>query len=189
MEADEKRLQTELKIQKAFIKIVNEKSFDKLTISALIKEAKINRGTFYIHYLDKYDLKSHYEDEIILGIKSIFSNYAKPDSLKNQNNDDAFLQLFKYLYRQRSLAEILLTDFGSEFINEIKNLILNLARNDSIKDNILPQSFASEMLTQDILNFLIYWLMQTPVLKPQKIYEIFLYTRKLTPEQLSYKCT
>lgn len=161
MEADEKRLQTELKIQKAFIKIVKEKSFDKLTISALIKEAKINRGTFYIHYLDKYDLKSHYEDEMILDIKSIFSNYEKPDSLRNQGNDDAFLQLFKYLYRQRSLSVILLTDFGSDFINEVKKLILN---------------------------FLVYWLMQTPVLKPQKIYEIFLYTRKLTPEQLSYKC-
>lgn len=161
MEADEKRIQTELKIQKAFIKIVKEKSFDKLTISALIKEAKINRGTFYIHYLDKYDLKSHYEDEMILDIKSIFSNYEKPDSLRNQGNDDAFLQLFKYLYRQRSLSVILLTDFGSDFINEVKKLILN---------------------------FLVYWLMQTPVLKPQKIYEIFLYTRKLTPEQLSYKC-
>lgn len=161
MEADEKRIQTELKIQNAFIKIVKEKSFDKLTISALIKEAKINRGTFYIHYLDKYDLKSHYEDEMILDIKSIFSNYEKPDSLRNQDNDDAFLQLFKYLYRQRSLSVILLTDFGSDFINEVKKLILN---------------------------FLVYWLMQTPVLKPQKIYEIFLYTRKLTPEQLSYKC-
>lgn len=94
MESNEKRLKTEMKIQRAFIKIVIIEGFDKLTISALIKEAKINRGTFYIHYLDKYDLKSQYEKEIILDIQNIFSNYKKPDVDKSLNKNNAFLQLF-----------------------------------------------------------------------------------------------
>jgi len=191
MESNEKRLKTEMKIQRAFIKIVSAEGFDKLTISALIKDAKINRGTFYIHYLDKYDLKSQYEKEIILDIQNIFSNYEKPDlddRNKSINKNNAFLQLFKYLYRQKELSLILLKDYDSKFVKDIKKLVLSVASNATEDDDKLPKNYANELLAQGILDFLIYWLEGTPVLKPQKIYDIFIYTRTLNPEQLSNRC-
>ncbi|GEO57030.1 TetR/AcrR family transcriptional regulator C-terminal domain-containing protein [Companilactobacillus bobalius] len=188
MESNEKRLKTEMKIQRAFIKIVSAEGFDKLAISALIKDAKINRGTFYIHYLDKYDLKSQYEKEIILDIQNIFSNYKKPSLDKSLNKNNAFLQLFKYLYRQKELSILLLKDYDSKFVKDIKNLVLSIASNATENDDKLPKNYANELLSQGILDFLIYWLEGTPVLKPQKIYDIFIYTRTLNPEQLSNRC-
>lgn len=45
----------------AFVEIVNEKSFEKVTIQDLTERAQINRATFYAHFQDKYDLL----DEVI----------------------------------------------------------------------------------------------------------------------------
>ncbi|MHB1627551.1 MAG: TetR/AcrR family transcriptional regulator [Bacilli bacterium] len=45
----------------AFVELVNEKDFEKVTIQDLTERAQINRATFYAHYQDKYDLL----DEVI----------------------------------------------------------------------------------------------------------------------------
>ncbi|MFF2479720.1 TetR/AcrR family transcriptional regulator [Paenibacillus sp. NPDC058071] len=39
----------------AFIKLINEKDFDKITIADLTEGAQVNRATFYAHFNDKYD--------------------------------------------------------------------------------------------------------------------------------------
>lgn len=46
MEADAQRLQTEIKLQRAFIKLVGEQGFERVTVRQLTTEAQINRGTF-----------------------------------------------------------------------------------------------------------------------------------------------
>lgn len=47
---------TDKLIQNAFIKLVNEKGFDSVTITEISSVAMINRLTFYQHYEDKQDL-------------------------------------------------------------------------------------------------------------------------------------
>ena len=39
-----------------FLRMLAEMPFEKLTTTLLIKECLISKGTFYAHYLDKYDL-------------------------------------------------------------------------------------------------------------------------------------
>lgn len=43
-------------ISSAFIKLVEEKPFDKITIKDIVTECNINRNTFYYYYSDVYDL-------------------------------------------------------------------------------------------------------------------------------------
>lgn len=40
----------------AFVKLVNEKDFEKITVADLTKGAQVNRATFYAHFNDKYEL-------------------------------------------------------------------------------------------------------------------------------------
>lgn len=47
---------TNIAIRKAFIEIMEEEGFSKLNVKKIIDRAKINRSTFYAHYMDKYDL-------------------------------------------------------------------------------------------------------------------------------------
>ncbi|MFC3928780.1 TetR/AcrR family transcriptional regulator [Streptococcus caprae] len=49
--------QTETKtyIKEALTQLLKETDFERLTISQITKKAGINRGTFYLHYTDKYE--------------------------------------------------------------------------------------------------------------------------------------
>ncbi|MFT9191373.1 MAG: TetR/AcrR family transcriptional regulator, partial [Liquorilactobacillus sp.] len=64
-------LATKQKIKNTFINLIESYSFDRLTVSNITREAAISRGTFYIHYTDKFDLLSKIENEISEEFKKI----------------------------------------------------------------------------------------------------------------------
>ncbi|MGI1828212.1 TetR/AcrR family transcriptional regulator [Ligilactobacillus salivarius] len=59
------------RILKAFIAILNTDGFNKMTVSKITSLAHINRGTFYLNYIDKFDLLEEIEQEIFTKIKTI----------------------------------------------------------------------------------------------------------------------
>lgn len=53
---DRRILRTKKAINRAFLELFTEKEFDRITINDISVWADVNRGTFYLHYMDKYDL-------------------------------------------------------------------------------------------------------------------------------------
>ena len=53
---DLRKIKTHRAIDQAFTKLIAEKGFEAITIKDISEAALINRGTFYMHYADKYDL-------------------------------------------------------------------------------------------------------------------------------------
>ena len=43
-------------MNKAFISLLEEKSFEYITVSEICKKAGVNRSTFYLHYENTVDL-------------------------------------------------------------------------------------------------------------------------------------
>lgn len=62
-------INTKLKIKKAFLELHRTKRIEQISIKEITKSAGINRGTFYVYYLDIYDLQEKIEDEGIEEIK------------------------------------------------------------------------------------------------------------------------
>lgn len=56
MAVDRRVRKTQSAIKKAFIQLLKQKDLDHITIHDITEAADINRGTFYLHYEDKYDL-------------------------------------------------------------------------------------------------------------------------------------
>ena len=69
---DQRILRTRQAIRQALIELIAEKGFDAVSITDLTERAEINRGTFYLHYRDKYDLLEETELEIIAELERIF---------------------------------------------------------------------------------------------------------------------
>lgn len=47
---------TRLHIEGAFVALLQERSFEGITVNAIAERAMVNRATFYDHFADKYDL-------------------------------------------------------------------------------------------------------------------------------------
>lgn len=73
---DRRSDKTKKLLENALIKLIIEKGFDRISIKDLTEEADINRGTFYIHYKDKYDLLELKEEEVLKEFKEIFVIYS-----------------------------------------------------------------------------------------------------------------
>jgi len=69
-------------IRDALVELIEEKGFEAVTVRDIAARARINRGTFYDHYQDKYDLMAKCEEEIMAGLSSIVKNIVP--SLKTQ---------------------------------------------------------------------------------------------------------
>ena len=62
--SDQRTRLTKMLIRKAFTELLREKQVQNITVKELCQTAGINRGTFYSHYTDIYDLLQQIEDEI-----------------------------------------------------------------------------------------------------------------------------
>ena len=56
MPEDRRVRKTKTAIKNAFIQLLEEKDLEKITIQNITQLADVNRGTFYLHYEDKYIL-------------------------------------------------------------------------------------------------------------------------------------
>ena len=66
-----RKMATKEKIKAAFIDLVHEKGFEAMTVSDIARRCDINRGTFYLHYVDKYDLMNKLEEEVMFDLEAI----------------------------------------------------------------------------------------------------------------------
>ena len=56
MSEDMRVYKTKRNIERTFLELLAKHPFDKITVQMITKEALVNKGTFYRHYADKYDL-------------------------------------------------------------------------------------------------------------------------------------
>ena len=61
-------------IRTSFIKLLNDKAFDKITVKDIVEDCGINRNTFYYHYEDIYELLDElFKDETKKNLNCDFS--------------------------------------------------------------------------------------------------------------------
>ena len=63
--AEKRNTATRRTIKRAFTELIAEKGLDALSISDIARRAGINRGTVYLHFVDKYDLMHQLEDDAL----------------------------------------------------------------------------------------------------------------------------
>ncbi|MGB8000436.1 MAG: TetR/AcrR family transcriptional regulator C-terminal domain-containing protein [Anaerobacillus sp.] len=62
---DPRVTRTRTLLQDAFIQLMAEKEYEKITIANITNEATVNRATFYLHYQDKEELLLQTVDEML----------------------------------------------------------------------------------------------------------------------------
>ena len=72
---NKRRKESQERIEKAFIELLQGHEFKDITVSDLIKAAKLNRSTFYANYLDIFDLADKTREKLEQDFSNLFADY------------------------------------------------------------------------------------------------------------------
>ena len=139
---DERVIKTKKLIKTALSELIQEKGFDHVSITDLTQRANINRGTFYLHYQDKYDLLEKFENEVLDDINTNAENFRK--SIKDidflgediSNEIKPFInKIFTYIKENYIIMKVILGPKSDmRFQNKIKKA-LNILLTEKGWDN------------------------------------------------------
>ena len=69
---NKRRRESQEKIEKAFINLLQRREIKDITVSDLIKDTGLNRSTFYANYLDIFDLADKTREKLEQGLPRNF---------------------------------------------------------------------------------------------------------------------
>ncbi|GAA0594388.1 TetR/AcrR family transcriptional regulator [Virgibacillus siamensis] len=75
MKQDLRIIKTQENLRYALLKLLKSKPLESITIAELCRLAKINRGTFYLHYKDVHGVFKHYVEVIV---EDLWRSYEEP---------------------------------------------------------------------------------------------------------------
>lgn len=175
---DRRKRRTLNAIQNACLALLNEKTFDEMTVLDISEKADISRGTFYLHYVDKFDMLDQYEQQLIQKIKHIFEENLKDvqspiDLIKTRY--PTLVQLFTCLKEERELVQIVFQTKGFASLQKELNNLLHTFLNTvpSIravsKDKNLPLEFFIPIVVSIITGITQQWLVATEDYTPEHV--------------------
>lgn len=82
--------QSSEKIEKSFLKLIQDNKYEDISISQVCKESGINRSTFYSHYDDINDLVIKIESKFAKSMAKIF-HYGE------RQTNEAFIEMFRFI--------------------------------------------------------------------------------------------
>lgn len=101
---------TKMVIKNSLLKLLKERSINKITVTDLCKEAGINRNTFYTHYANPFELLASIEDELYEEIKQVATLSSSPQKLS--------YEICKSIKANKALCEVLFSEHGNKELLE-----------------------------------------------------------------------
>ncbi|WP_343208733.1 TetR/AcrR family transcriptional regulator [Anaerolentibacter hominis] len=113
---------TKLLIRRAFTDLLRQKPIQSISIKELCETAGINRGTFYSHYTDIYDLMTKMESEMMADFQKALEPLLSTEQ-GTLTPVEITTEIFQCLKDNADICTITLGDFGDkEFALRLINL-------------------------------------------------------------------
>jgi len=162
--------QIDKKIINAFMVLYVDRPIEKISIKMITDQAGLNRGTFYLHYKDIYDLLEKVESRFYNISKIIAINTV--DALFNKKILENALPKIKFYESNLEHLKILLCIDGKSNLNlimknELKKSIVSKCQNN-ILENTKLNEYALEYITSAQVATIIHWIrndMEVPLYK------------------------
>lgn len=126
---DRRVRKTRRQLRECLIHLLKEKKVQDITVRELTDMADLNRGTFYLHYKDVFDLLEKTEAELHDEFNQLV---LKHDAVElKQTSSVMFNEIYTLVYENADLIEILLGENGDlNFVNRLKIMIREKCLND-----------------------------------------------------------
>ncbi len=115
---DRRILKTKEAIQRSFFMLLQEKPLNKIAVAEICRIANIGRGTFYLHYLDVYDLYDKVEGDLYAGLYELFEG-AFPTT-DHENSRKLAEGLTSYIEQRKEIFLLLIRNGDSHSLQKLK---------------------------------------------------------------------
>lgn len=126
---DRRIRKTRKQLKDCLISLLKTKRIQDITVRELTEMADLNRGTFYLHYKDVFDLLEQTETELLGKLNSVIQKHRAEELLDRPFN--IFHEVYTLVYENASLVEILLGENGDlNFLNRMKQIMRDKCLHD-----------------------------------------------------------
>ena len=167
---------TKKKIQEGLLTLLQKKPINQITVKELTELVDVNRGTFYFHYTDVYDLLYKTEDRFF----NDFSTVLNGNELKSSDEMYPYLvEIFSFLEKNSNMCRIFFSDnCDMKFFNDIKALVnercFTFSRSNTEKNNDQKNALYNAFVVSGCVGIMKRWLEDDFAETPEEISQIVL---------------
>ena len=111
VQEDKRIRRTKKLLRQALTRLMQQKDFPSITVTDVVREADINRGTFYAHYRDVYDLRDKIEAEMIGDFRDLIADIQPRET---STLEPVLTRAMDYLEENREIVTALVRGTGVE---------------------------------------------------------------------------
>ncbi len=119
-------------LQNAFLELLHQKPVQAITVKELCERAGVNRGTFYKHYRDVYDLMEQMEAGLLRDLDRLLAEMPVIGTQMSHERSNAFVSaMMRFFESNRDICAVLLGENGDKrFVADI----VERARRKSVEE-------------------------------------------------------
>ncbi|MBR4549088.1 MAG: TetR/AcrR family transcriptional regulator C-terminal domain-containing protein [Oscillospiraceae bacterium] len=112
---------TRRRLREGLLRLLEEKPLHEISVKELTELADVNRGTFYFHYQDIYDLLGKMEDDFFAQFDRTLSEHP----VRGSEDGYPYLHaIFSFLDENRDFCRIMLGPHGDmKFVDRVKQRV------------------------------------------------------------------
>ena len=127
--ADRRVRKTKAQLRQGFTLLLREKRLKDITVKELTDLVDLNRGTFYRHYRDLYDMAAQIEDEMFEEFQAVMDAY--PSSALQVGIEPILRDVFRFISKHADMCAVLLGTQGDNyFLQRLKTSVYDRIMQD-----------------------------------------------------------
>lgn len=189
-QADLRVIRTKFMIKNAFLELMGEIGFAKITVEGITKRAFISRNTFYLHYTDKYDLLNSLEDEALLEIKELIKEMPveimKRKGFADSRPFSILIGVYRYIQENSRFFSLMINENGDpcflpKLSETIKSIIVQKNMDVELK---VPQGYMIAIIAGIQTSIIGEWLRSGMKETPEELAELIAAIFESAPKNL-----
>jgi AcrR family transcriptional regulator len=126
---DRRVLKTKKQLRQGLTELLKEKSIKDISVRELSERVDINRGTFYLHYKNIFDMVEQIQSEMLNDFHNVLDKH--PSKSLNGKPLPILINLFRVVAKNSDICKVLIVNNGDvAFLNQLKDLVKNRCLND-----------------------------------------------------------
>lgn len=145
-------------IMETLVELMSRKDFEKITINEIAEGANVNRGTIYLHFVDKYDLLNQCVESSLTQL----AKYCEIGMAEGVSQKESIESTFEYMEEHAFLYKTLLNNNGvTAFRNKLMDiLLLSIGKQMDIggMKNIMKNDILIQFIASGTVGVMVWWI-------------------------------